>query len=180
MQIYPLKKYVLEQAKTTRRIPILGEKKINSLDIAQLYKNLVHENDEAFLFESKKGSKNTSRYSFMGAPNNNYVKIDNTHSKFKLNGNSNEVIGTVEDGWKILNFEDNVASFNYSPHFWGGWVGYIAYEACNSFEKLPKRKSNELGLPDAYFMQVDRLFVYDHNLNKLKYVIAAESYIDSS
>ena len=138
MQIYPLKKYVLEQAKTTRRIPILGEKKINSLDVAQLFKNLLHENDEAFLFESKKGSKNTSRYSFMGAPNNNYVKIENAYSKFKLNSKSNEVIGTVEDGWKILNFEDNVASFNYSPHFWGGWVGYIAYEACNSFEKLPK------------------------------------------
>ena len=180
MKIYPKKKYILDKAKTTRRIPIVGEKKINSLNVAQLFKNLLHDNDEAFLFESKKGSKTTSRYSFMGIPNNNYVKIENTYSKFKLNDNSSEVIGTVEDGWKILNFEEKVPSYNYSPHFWGGWVGYITYEASNSFENLPKRKSNELGLPDAYFMQVDRLFVYDHSLDKLKYIIAANSNIDCS
>ena len=53
-------------------------------------------------------------------------------------------------------------------------MGYISYEAGHAFEKLPKRKRNELGLPDAYFMQVDRVIVYDHHKSILKYIIATE------
>jgi aminodeoxychorismate synthase component I len=180
MKIYPTIEYLREYAVNSKRIPILGEKIIPPFDMAMLFKNLLYENDKAFIYESKKGTKNTSQYSFMGIPNNNYVRIESEYSSVKLNENSEDINGTVDDGWKALNFESNVPNHKYSPHFWGGWVGYIAYEAGSSFEKLPKRKFNELELPDAYFMQVDRLIVYDHNLNKLKYVIAAESHCDSS
>jgi len=171
MKIYPRFNQFHESSVNNKRIPIHGEKIVPPFDIAILFKNLFYENNKAFLYESKNGTQNTSEYSFMGVPNNNYVRIESEYSSFKLNEDSEEIIGTVEDGWKALNFETNVPNYEYSPHFWGGWVGYIAYEAGNSFEKLPKRKSNEFELPDAYFMQVDRLIVYDHNLNKLKYII---------
>ena len=138
----------------------------------------MYKNDKAFLYESKNGTKNTARYSFIGIPNNNYVKIESDHSIIHLDDNKEEIKSTVIDGWNALNFENNMTNYKYSPHFWGGWVGYIAYEAGYSFENLPKRKSSELKLPDAYFMQVDRLIVYDHNLTKLKYIIAAKSSSD--
>ncbi len=180
MKIYPRFNQFHESLVNNKRIPIHGEKIVPPFDIAILFKNLFYENNKAFLYESKNGTQNTSEYSFMGVPNNNYVRIESEYSSFKLNEDSEEIIGTVEDGWKALNFETNVPNYEHSPHFWGGWVGYIAYEAGNSFEKLPKRKSNELELADAYFMQVDRLIVYDHNLNKLKYIIAAEPCSDKS
>ena len=78
-----------------------------------------------------------------------------------------------KDGWDALNFEDNIPSYKNLPHFWGGWVGYISYEAGSHFESLPKRKHNDLGLPDAYFMQVYRVIVYDHISSQLKYIIAS-------
>ena len=90
--------------------------------MAMLFKNLLYENDKAFIYESKKGTKNTSQYSFMGIPNNNYVRIESEYSSVKLNENSEDINGTVDDGWKALNFESNVPNHNYSPHFWGGWV----------------------------------------------------------
>ena len=181
MKIHPTIEDFYEHSINNKRIPILGEKSVPPFDIAVLFKKLLYKkNKKAFLYESKNGTRNTSQYSFMGIPNNNYVRIESDHSSYRLNDDSNEILGTVEDGWKTLNFESNVPNYKYSPHFWGGWVGYIAYEAGNSFEKLPERKSNELELADAYFMQVDRLFVYDHNLKILKYIIAAEACSDRS
>ena len=180
MKIYPSFNQFREFSVNNKRIPIHGEEIVPIFDIAFLFKNLFYENNKTFLYESKNGTQNTSEYSFMGIPNNNYVRIESDYSSFKLNEDSEEVIGTVEDGWNALNFETNVPNYKYSPHFWGGWVGYIAYDAGNSFEILPKRKFNEFDLADAYFMQVDKLIVYDHNLNKLKYIIAAEPSSDKS
>ena len=178
MTIYPSFEQFLEYSQSSKRTPIIGEKIIPSFDIAILFKKFFYKNDKAFLYESNNGTKNTARYSFIGIPNNNYIKIESDHSIIKLHDTKEEIKRTVIDGWDALNFENNVANYKYSPHFWGGWVGYIAYEAGYSFENLPKRKSTELKLPDAYFMQVDRLVVYDHNLTKLKYIIAAKSSSD--
>ena len=179
MNIYPTIDQFCEWAGIYKRVPILGEKKISPFDLSSLFQRLFYESEEAFLFESRKGPEETSRYSLMGIPNKNYVSIGDGYSTFKLNGNSEEITGTVDDGWKALNFENDTPNYKHLLHFWGGWVGYIAYEAGSSFENLPKRKHNDLGLPDAYFMQVDRLIVYDHNTSQLKYIIAAEWNSDS-
>ena len=85
MKIYPTIEYFLKYAADTKRIPILGEKIIPPFDMAILFKNLFYENEKAFLYESKKGTKNTSQYSFMGIPNNNYVRIESEYSSFNLN-----------------------------------------------------------------------------------------------
>ncbi len=179
MNIYPALEQFLEYTQNSKRAPLVGEKIVPLFDIAILFKKLLYKNDKAFLYESNNGTKNTARYSFIGVPNNNYVRIESNYSLIKLEDDKEEVKSTVIDGWNTLNFENNTPSYKYSPHFWGGWVGYIAYEAGNSFEKLPKRKSSELKIPDAYFMQVDRLIVYDHDLSKLKYIIAVDSSSDS-
>ena len=173
MYIYPTGKQFREWAKIHNRIPIFGEKHISNFDSTHLFKNLFYKSDEAFLFESGKGPSDTSRYTFLGVSNKNYVKITNDYSTVNINTNSKPFTGTVEEGWDALNFDHNIPFCKYLPHFWGGWVGYIAYEAGDSFEKLPKRKHNDLGLPDAYFMQVDRVVVYDHSSSQLKYIIAS-------
>jgi len=180
MKIHPNIDYFYELSVNKNRIPILGEKVVPPFEIALLFKNLFYGKNNTFLYESINGSSITSQYSFMGIPNNNYVRIESDSSSFKLNEESGEIRGTVEDGWNVLNFESNVPNYKYSPHFWGGWVGFIGYEAGNAFENLPKRKTNKLELADAYFMQVDKLIVYDHNLNILKYIIAAEPSSDKS
>ena len=106
--------------------------------------------------------------------------IENKHASISLDINTKPFIGSAKEGWDTLNFSYNIPNYKFIPHFWGGWVGYISYEACDLFEDLPKRKHNDLGLPDAYFMQVDRVIVYDHTTHELKYVIASEPISDNS
>ncbi|NIQ03712.1 MAG: aminodeoxychorismate synthase component I, partial [Nitrospinaceae bacterium] len=60
------------------------------------------------------------------------------------------------------------------PHFWGGWVGFLGYEAGRLFETLPPPKPGPRSWPDLWFMQVDRLLVYDHFTQTLKIIAAPE------
>jgi aminodeoxychorismate synthase component I len=46
--------------------------------------------------------------------------------------------------------------------FVGGAVGYFAYELAARFEALPLCGENDLGLPDATLLLVDRVLAHDH------------------
>ena len=175
MNTYPSKKQYYEWSNKYSRVPILGEKCILKFNAPLLFSKLFSKDSEAFLFESGKGSSDISRYSYMGESNQSYVEIREKYSTIKLNNTFKKFTGTVDDGWDALNFKKNIPCFKYLPHFWGGWIGYIGYEAVNLFENLPRRKANDLELPDAYFIQVDRVIVYDNISNQLKYIIASES-----
>ena len=61
MKIYPTIEYLREYAVNSKRIPILGEKIIPPFDMAILFKNLLYESDKAFIYESKKGTKQWAR-----------------------------------------------------------------------------------------------------------------------
>ena len=123
MNIYPTRKQFHEWAKMHNRVPIFGEKKIQKFNSTHLFKNLYDKNDEAFLFESGKGSSDTSRYTFIGVSNKRYVKITDNYSTINLHNNSKPFIGSVEEGWDALNFDDHIPYYKHLPHFWGGWVG---------------------------------------------------------
>jgi para-aminobenzoate synthetase component 1 len=48
------------------------------------------------------------------------------------------------------------------PPFAGGAVGYFGYELAGQFEALPAPAEDELGLPDAVLLLVDRVLAHDH------------------
>lgn len=57
------------------------------------------------------------------------------------------------------------AAAHLSPPFKGGAVGYVAYDAIYSFERVLKNhrpKLDEIGIPDAVFLVSDTLVVFDH------------------
>lgn len=57
------------------------------------------------------------------------------------------------------------------PTFTGGAIGYVAYDCVQHFE--PKTKcelKDTLGIPEAVFMFVDTLLIYDHIYQNLKVV----------
>lgn len=174
MNIHPTRNKFCEWASIYKRVPILGEKHVPQLNLALLFKHLFGNSPEAFLFESGKGSNDTSRYSLMGIPNQRFVKISNDLSTLNLNGDPAPITASIDEAWSTLNFDEDIPCYDHLPHFWGGWVGYIGYEAGNLFEDLPRRKHNDLGLADVYFMQVDRVIIYDHTSCQLKYIIATE------
>ncbi len=48
------------------------------------------------------------------------------------------------------------------PPFYGGWVGYWAYDLARFFERLPQQAEDDLGLPWAWLIIPDVLLVFDH------------------
>lgn len=57
------------------------------------------------------------------------------------------------------------------PRFFGGAVGYAAYEAVHDLERLPKTKPDQLGWPKAVFLITNDLFVFDNTQQVLKIVV---------
>jgi len=126
------------------------------------------------LFESGKGPEATSRYSFMGASNSRSIKIQNNKACLtKEDGLANCEMEPLE-GLDRLNFDDEINSVDYLPHFWGGWVGVMGYELAGLFENLPPKKCGGFGIPDLYMIQVSRLLIYDHKEQILKYIVSKE------
>ncbi|MBX6342007.1 MAG: anthranilate synthase component I, partial [Thermomicrobiaceae bacterium] len=56
------------------------------------------------------------------------------------------------------------------PRFLGGAVGFLSYEAVRYFERLPVAPADPLGFPDAFFMFVDTMLVFDHLERTIKVV----------
>jgi anthranilate synthase component I len=57
------------------------------------------------------------------------------------------------------------------PTFTGGAIGYIAYDCIQHFEPKTKCELGDgLGMPEAVFMLVDTLLIYDHIFQTLKVV----------
>ena len=56
------------------------------------------------------------------------------------------------------------------PRFHGGAVGYLGYDAVKYFERVPTPPTDTLGIPDAIFLFVDTMLVFDHVRHKIKVV----------
>ena len=72
--------------------------------------------------------------------------------------------------------QKELALYNYVklpevPTFTGGAIGYVAYDCIQHFEPKTKRPlSDPLGIPEAVFMLVDTLLIYDHLFQTVKVV----------
>lgn len=172
MRILPGKTLYSALCEKSRRVPICGEKTVPGLDPASLYEGLYRECPDSFLFESGKGPQATARYSLMGASNSRLIQIRDRTTRLYLHGNPQKVLDHPDAGLAWLDFEEGVQPVDYLDHFWGGWTGYIGYEAAGLFEHLPPEKPGGPGNPDLYFMQVDRLIVYDHLTEALKVILS--------
>src|SRR5207237_4049244 len=64
------------------------------------------------------------------------------------------------------------------PRFFGGAVGFLAYDIVRYFERLPNMPHDDLGVPDLYMMFTDTLLVFDNVRQALKIVanIALEDF----
>ncbi|HXY68799.1 MAG TPA: anthranilate synthase component I family protein [Gemmatimonadales bacterium] len=60
------------------------------------------------------------------------------------------------------------------PRFFGGAVGYFAYDVVRTLERLPAGPPDDLGLPDGVFMIADAVIVLDNLHNRAQIVVSAD------
>ncbi|MDH4099719.1 MAG: aminodeoxychorismate synthase, component I [Nitrospirota bacterium] len=119
-----------------------------------------------FLLESVRPGGKIARYSFAGT---------DPYRVFKCKGDTTEIIdgkgSSRSDGdpVELLRQLTRARSVRRSadlPPFLGGAVGFLGYEFSRHFEKLPSKATDDLGLPDAWFMMVDTFVAWDHEAGR--------------
>ena len=127
----------------------------------------VREAGPSFLLESVEGGQNVGRYSFIGSRPRRVLRIVDGMKRFD-GGDPSPCTDPLEAIREMVDA--------YGPHpptharFEGGAVGYLSYEAAQSFERLPAAREDPLGLPDAVFLDVDTVLIVDHVRRKIRIV----------
>jgi anthranilate synthase component I len=116
----------------------------------------IHDGGPSFLLESVEGGQRLARYSFIGTEP---YKVLKTRAEDNL-----DPLPLIEK--EISQFK--VVQIDGLPRFFGGAVGYLAYEVASHFEKLPLPDLDPLNLPEAFFMFTDTLLIFDHVTHKIK------------
>jgi anthranilate synthase component I len=125
----------------------------------------------SFLLESVEGSERWARYSFLGT---------RPQRIFKARGNEVEII---ENGKKIrFTSESPLKSLEELlrgcrsvtvpgvPPFFGGALGYVAYNAVEQFHEIPDNKTDPLAMPEIFFIFVQTLVAFDNLKHTIKVI----------
>lgn len=158
-------------------IPLCAELPLPDISPLDVYSST--RNGCGFLLESMEGSEKIARYSYIGIDPEFVVTIGNT---VDVQGNERfTVIAKDPEGETPVDKIKSILSrFCYvnvkAPRFFGGMVGYFAYDCVYSlFEKVGGRyngsqtsiRNRDCGNHDASFMLTKDCIIFDHAERKL-------------
>ncbi len=136
-----------------------------------VYMKLTHAGKRAFLLESVEGGERVGRYSFIGVDPAGILSVQ--HREVTLRTKAGVQTRPLADGEDPLHaVEAYIRQFRPVkvpglPRLIGGAVGFMAYDIVRYFERLPATAVDELNVPDAMFMLVDTLVIFDHAKHQL-------------
>lgn len=115
-----------------------------------------------FLLESVEGGERWGRYSFLGASASRHVRIFRDDVALDENGSTRRLDhgGDPLQVLRRLMAPYRPVSLPGLPRFWGGLVGWFAYEAVSFFERIPHALPPEE--PLAHFVMTDELLIFDN------------------
>ncbi|MEW5768326.1 MAG: anthranilate synthase component I [bacterium] len=138
--------------------------------VSAFYK--IGQDDFAYLLESVEGGERIGRHSFLGispkiileskGPHITIIQKDQPQTT-KEKGDPLAFLKKLLEPFKPVRVDE-------LPGFYGGWVGYLAYDYIRFIEDIPDNNPDDLNLPDSVFMIADDLLIFDHVLHTLKVV----------
>lgn len=133
----------------------------------------------SYLLESMQGGERWGRYSFIGLPCEEVIRVHGQQVQVERGG---VVVDTqrVDDpiAWlRAVTQQDEVLPTVGLPRFAGGWVGYFGYDCVRYFEPrlAGVNKPDPLGIPDILLMRSDALVVFDSLKATLTLVVHADA-----
>ncbi len=132
----------------------------------------VARGDYAFLLESVRGGEKWGRYTFLGSEPSMVVRARR---------NRMDIIrpGRGVEARSITNAFDQLAAevkryrapeIAGMPRFFGGAVGFLAYDIVRCFERIPESVQDDLGTPDLYMMFTDTMLMFDNVRQTLRII----------
>ena len=170
--------YQTQAAQGYNRIPLVQELLADLDSPLSLYLKLANQ-PFSYLLESVVGGERFGRYSFIGLPCRDYIKVSGNRTEIYQN---HQLIQT-HDGNPLAVIEQYHAQFKTPeipslPRFTGGLVGYFGYESIYHFEHIAHRlrqpeKDNPLHTPDIFLMLSQELAVVDNLSGKIYLIVYA-------
>jgi anthranilate synthase component 1 len=139
------------------------------------YLKVCRDEPYSFLLESVEGGEHLARYSFMGCEPYLILKLDKgtayaRQNNYKQTLEYKDPLEVLQSHLKSYELVEVPGLANELPRFYGGAVGYLGYENVRYFEKLPAPEKDAIGMPEAIFVYVDTMLVFDHLKRKIKVV----------
>jgi len=170
------------------KIPPLYEE-IPYSSASLIYEFLASAN--SFLLESVKGPEKIARYSFIGFDpclifkvKNGLIEIETSNEILasfwdkrvhennpshppKSHFTKGGLRGVISSSRPLNILKELVKTYKqkpveYLPPFQGGIVGIISYDFVQYLERLPRNAFDDINLPDAHLLMIDRLIAIDH------------------
>ncbi|HXN86384.1 MAG TPA: anthranilate synthase component I [Candidatus Binataceae bacterium] len=134
----------------------------------------VARGDYSFLLESVRGGEKWGRYTFLGSEPSKVIRargdrIDiirpGAGTQSRTTSNAFEELRTEMKRYKA----PEIAGL---PRFFGGTVGFLAYEIVRCFEpRIPARAHDDLGTPDLLMMFTDTVIMFDNVRQTLRVIV---------
>jgi anthranilate synthase component 1 len=129
----------------------------------------VARGEHSFLLESVEGGERLARYSFIGTEP---YRVYRSGPYADPTDGADPLIEVEAEmsRYRIAHPKDSEARTSL-PRFTGGAVGFLAYDAVRHFEpRVQAPAADPQGMPEALFMFVDALLVFDHIKHAIKVV----------
>src|SRR5436309_12685183 len=160
--IQPTFKEFCQLTKQGNLIPIYQELLMDLETPLSFFKRLERDR-YSFLLESVEGSERWARYSFLGTQ---------PHCIFKARGNRVEIIEhgkskTLVSDAPLKLLEELLRDYQTVtvsgvPPFFGGALGYVAYNGVRPFHEVSSHNKEHLGAPAACFVFVQTLIDFEN------------------
>ncbi len=128
--------------------------------------------DYAFLLESVRGGEKWGRYTFLGSDPFMVMRARKNRLDIIRPGIGIE-LRSVANSFEELRAEVKryrAPELPNLPRFFGGAVGFLAYDIVRCFEKIPESAADDLGTPDFNLMFTDTVLCFDNVRQTLKII----------
>jgi len=168
---YPSFSTFKDQAKKGNLIPVYKELVADLETPVSAFKK-IDDGSYSFLLESVEGGEKWGRYSFLGNGPSIIFRVAGEQVVIEKNNKKTTFYHKGDPlSWlsKLLK-EYRPASDDGLSRFYGGAVGFFAYEMVDYFEKLPERKEESFCKEEAIFMITETLIVFDNQKHIMKII----------
>lgn len=156
-------------------IPISKEISLDNASPLTIYSKIANKTN-TFLLESVEGGEKWAQYSIIGIDCLDSIKVTGNVVETKINSSisSFQSIDPLDEIRKLTSLH-KAPEIENLPRFYGGYVGFFAYESAQYAEKriadlVHKDSKFDEHMPEIYLVKAEKLIVYD-NINKTTQII---------
>jgi anthranilate synthase component I len=174
--IFPQKRNFFSKTKKGDIVPIYKDLRADCETPVSAFLKFKDKYKYLYLLESVENNAQIGRYTFLGIDADFIFTSKNNKVYITKNGKTTEkeVESPIQELEKLTKKFKPALAQNMPP-FYGGAVGYFAYNIIRFFEKLPyKKKQNDLDIPDMCFMFSKNVIVFDKMKNSIKIIVNAQ------